>query len=173
MNSSFAIDSVGIFDQNFNQIFVKARSIKVDVKEESKVMGHPVESGATITDHRVILPTQIEISFILASSDYLDVYREIRQNYLDASLLVVQTWAGVYENQLIASLPHQENPEMFSTLTVALTFRQVQFVVPQYGVVPRRKSNSSTVNRGMQQGTTATQSSDKGSTLHNIIGRRL
>ncbi len=32
-------------------------------------MEHPVESGIIITDHRIILPVEIELSLILTSSN--------------------------------------------------------------------------------------------------------
>ena len=42
---SYATDTVAIFDQDYNQLFRNARAIKAVVKEQSKVMEHPVESG--------------------------------------------------------------------------------------------------------------------------------
>lgn len=150
---SFAIDYVAIFSQDYQQLFREARAIKAVVKEQSKVMEHPVESGAIITDHRIILPVEIELSLILASADYQSVYKQIRQYYFNATLLVVQTRSGIYENQLISGLPHEEDPTMFDALAIALTLKQVLFVTAKYGVVPKHASNSPTVNRGTQQGT--------------------
>lgn len=150
---SFAVDYVAIFDQDYNQLFREARAIKAVVKEQSKVMEHPVESGAIITDHRIIMPVEIDLSLILASEDYQSVYKAIRQYYLNATLLIVQTRAGIYENQLISALPHEEDPTMFDALTLALSLKQVFFVTAQFGVVPKSPSNTTTVNRGVQQGT--------------------
>jgi len=149
----YASDYVAVFNQDFDQVFPRARAIKATVKEEAKVMEHPVESGAIISDHRIILPVEIELSLILASIDYQDTYRVIRQYYLNATLLVVQTRAGVYENQLISSMPHEEDPDLYNAITVALKLKQVQFVTAKYGVVPKKASNSSTVKRGVQNGT--------------------
>lgn len=150
MNTS-SLDAVAIFTQDYQQLFREARSIKAVVKEQSKVMEHPVETGAIITDHRIILPVDIELSLILSSEDYQSVYKSIRQYYLNGTLLLVQTRSGVYENQLISALPHEEDPTMYDALTIALSLRQVIFVTAQYAVVPRRTSNQSTINRGTQQ----------------------
>ena len=152
---SFAVDYVAIFTQDYQQVFREARAIKAVVKEQAKVMEHPVESGAIISDHRVILPVEIDLSLILASEDYQSVYKAIRQYYFNATLLVIQTRSGIYENQLISALPHEEDPNMFNALTIALSLKQVQFVTAQYGVVPRHASNTTTVNRGAQMGTGA------------------
>lgn len=149
---------VAVFDQNFNQLFREARAIKAVVKEQAKVMEHPVESGAIISDHRIILPVEIDLSLILSSVDYQDVYTSIKQYYLNATLLIVQTRSGIYTNQLIAALPHEEDPTMFDALTIALSLKEVITVTAQFAVTPKRNSNTNTANRGTQQGTPATPS---------------
>lgn len=152
---SAAVDSVAIFDQNYNQLFQQAKSIKVTVKENSKLMEHPIETGAIITDHRIIMPVEIDMSLILASSDYADVYKSIRQYFYNATLLVVQTRSGIYTNQLIEALPHEEDPNMYDALTIALSLKQVLYVSAQYASAPKYPSNSSTQDRGTQQGNPA------------------
>lgn len=153
--SSFATDYVAIFDQDYNQLFVHARAIKATVKEEAKVMEHPVETGATIVDHRIILPTEIELALILLSDDYVNTYNQIKDIFLNSTLLIVQTKSGIYQNQLIESMPHQEDPAQYDVLTLALTTKQVQFVTAQYGTTPKNASNKNTSSRGTQQGSPA------------------
>ena len=157
---TFAIDSVAIFTQDFTQLFKSARAMKAVVKEEAKLMEHPVESGIIITDHRIVLPVEIELTLWLASADYQNVYKNIRQNYFNGTLLIVQTRSDIYENQLIASMPHEEDPTQYDIITLVLHLKQVQFVTAQYGVVPKAPKNSNAVKRGTQQGTTAPPSQD-------------
>lgn len=152
---SAAVDSVAIFDQNYNQLFQKAKSIKVAIKENSKLMEHPIESGAIITDHRIVMPIEIDMSLIIVSSDYADVYKSIRQYYYNATLLIVQTRAAIYKNQLIEALPHEEDPNMYDALTIALSLKQVFYVAAQYVQSPKYPSNSNTQKRGTQQGNNA------------------
>ena len=169
---SAAIDYVAVFTQDFQQIFMEARAIKAVVKEQAKLMEHPVESGAIITDHRIILPVEIDLSLILQSPDYQNVYKAIRQYYLNGTLLVVQTRSGIYENQLISGMPHEEDPTQYDALAIALSLKQVQFVTAQFGVVPKNPKNSTTVNRGTQQPTTPS-TQKVGSTLGIYVGRHL
>jgi hypothetical protein len=153
---SFATDDVAVFTQDFTQVFAKARALKATVKESAKLMEHPVESGAIITDHRIILPVEIELSLILASSDYQNVYKQIRSFYLNSTFLTVQTRAGIYYNQIIESMPHEEDPSYYDVLTLALNLKQVQIVTAQFGVQTKNPSNGNTTRRGTQQGTPAT-----------------
>lgn len=152
---SAAVDSVAIFDKDYNQLFKNAKSIKVTVKENSKLMEHPIETGAIITDHRIIMPVEIEMSLILVSADYTDVYKSIRQYYFNATLLTIQTRSAIYTNQIIEALPHEEDPNMYDALTIALSLKQVIYVSAQYAPAPKYPSNSSTVDRGTQQGKAA------------------
>jgi hypothetical protein len=153
-----AVDVVAVYDQSFNQLFKRARAIKAVVKETAKVMEHPVETGAIITDHRIILPIEIELSFILQSSDYLNIYQSIKQYYLNSTLLTIQTRTGTYQNQLISSMPHEESPEQYDAIALALNLKQVQFVTPQYSIKPKTPRDSTTTDRGTLQPNTPTAS---------------
>jgi len=148
---TFAFDTVALFDQDYNQLFKHARAMKAVVKEQSKVMEHPVENGTVITDHRIILPVEIELTLVLLAEDYANVYKNIRQYYLNGTLLVVQTRSDVYSNQIIDSMPHEEDPTQYDVIALILNLKQVQFVTAQYGVVPKQPKNSNTVKRGTQQ----------------------
>lgn len=162
---SAAVDQVAIFDDKYNQLFQQAKSIKVVVKENSKLMEHPIETGAIITDHRIIMPIEIDMSLILASSDYSDVYKAIKQYYLNATQLIIQTRSDIYANQLIEALPHEEDPNMYDSLTIALSLKQVVIVSTQYAPVPKYPSFTNTQNRGIQQ---AANTNISTSTLEDI-----
>lgn len=166
---TYAYDQVAVFDQNFNQIFPEARAIKAVVKEQARVMQHPLESGAMTTDHRVILPIEIELSMILTSETYQDVYRQIKQFYLNATLLIVQTKSSSYNNMLISDMPHEENPDTYNILVLALSLKEVQFADTTYAYAPKNPLNSSTVNRGTQQGTPALPAPISDSDAHKIL----
>lgn len=147
-----AVDQVAVFDQDFNQLFISARALKAVVKENSKAMEHPLETGAVTTDHRIQMPIEIELSLLLASADYQEVYNQIKQFYNSGALLVVFTKAAVYENQLITDMPHEEDPDLFNALTVALKLKQVLIVSSLSGrATPLKPADTSTVDRGIQQ----------------------
>lgn len=152
-----AYDAVAVFNQNFEQVFPRARTIKAIIKEEAKVMEHPLETGATIVDHRIILPVECELTMMLQAADYQDTYRQIKQLYLNAELLIVQTKSSVYYNQLIASMPHEENPDQYDAITLELGLKEAQFATTRFDYVPSNPKQSTTVNRGTQQAKPVTQ----------------
>ena len=142
------------------------------VNENAKVMEHPVETGATITDHIIFMPIEIELSLMLTSNDYRSVYQQIKDIYLAGRLLTVQTRTATHQNMLIQQLPREESPDVFNGISVALRLKEANFVVAQFGSLPAssvaNKSQSSTVARGQQQTTDTTPPS--GSTLNNWFG---
>ena len=149
-----AADVVAVFDSQLNQVFRGARPIKATVQEESKLMEHPVEDGTVITDNKIDLPVEIELSLLIPGLNYQSVYQQIKQLNAAGTLLTVQTRSGTYPNMLIQKFPHDEDPTMWDTLTLAMTLREAEFVTATYGTLPPRKvakkKQSSTVNRGQQ-----------------------
>jgi hypothetical protein len=153
--SFFNTDIIAIYDQNFNQLFIEARPLKVTPKPAAKLMEHPVEDGSTTTDHRVILPIELEISLLISSADYSSVYDQIVRVFRNSTFLTVITKAASYDNLIIESLPHDEDPETFDILTMALKLKEVQFATSQETEYnPKNNAQKSTVDRGTQQGKT-------------------
>lgn len=154
------VDVVGIWDQDFRQVFADSRPVKASVVEPSKNMEHPIETGSVITDHRVILPVEIDLSLIMKAATYAAQYGQIRAAFISGELFYVHTRTGVYKNMMITDIPHEESPEMFDTITMALKMREVQFVTAQFLPLPPRKveskPNQSTKDRGQIQGKTPT-----------------
>lgn len=155
MIASSSKDVVGIFDQtSFNQLFTNARAIKAKITETSSVMSHPVEDGTTVTDHKVINPIEIELSCIIATEDYKAVYESIKATFKDSTLLIVQTRSGTYRSMIISAMPHDEDPEFYESLTIAIKLIEVKFATfTQGGKVssPKSSKHSSTKDTGKKQ----------------------
>lgn len=173
---SAAIDVVGVYTQDYRQLFQSARPIKATIKPTAKVMEQPLETGASIIDHRIILPVEIELSLILASADYANVYQQINQLFLKGTLLIVQTKTGTYKNQLISSMPHDEDPGVYDAIMLALSLKETLFADTQVGAIqPKNPTDSNTVRRGGQQNTPANagQNQKGRSALHEWFGDKV
>lgn len=118
-------------------------------------MEHPLEDGSSIVDHKIILPIEVELSMVVQSADFRSVYDQIKRYYLGAELLSVQTRTGVYNSMVIQGMPHDETPDFYDTISIALKLKEVKLVTAQFGTLPprkvKRKEDSSTVKRGEQQ----------------------
>lgn len=152
-----AQDVIAVLTQDFSQVFVDARAIKLSIDQSSKVMTHPVEDGSTVTDHRVVEPVGAELSVICSSGDYPSVYQQIRELFKQGTLLIVQTRVDSYSNMLIEKIPHEETSDVFDGIAMSITLREVKFVTAQYSSLPPRKvvqqKDSDTAKRGQQQPT--------------------
>ena len=170
---SFGGKTVFVTDQSGKEVFPNAQFLKAEISPESKPMEHPVESGATITDHRILLPIEIELSTILSTEDYKDVYKQIVSLYTQGTLLIVQCRAGTFNNQLIQAIPHTEDAEQYDAIVLSLKLKQVLIAVtPTVSttapgvntstattsvVAPANPTATTRVDRGQQNGRAPTQ----------------
>lgn len=155
MTPTNAQDVIAVLNSNLVQVFERARAIKLSIGRGSKAMEHPLETGATITDHRIILPTTAELSLILASEDYPAVYQQIRDLFIKGELLTVQTRVDSFASMLIEKMPHEESSDIFDGVAVALSLKEAVFVTPQFSTVRvvAQPKDTKTVQRGQQQPT--------------------
>lgn len=153
-----ALDVVAVLDADLNQVFPDARPIKGSIREVSKLMEHPVETGATVADHRIITPVEIELACLLTTFEFADVYQQVRDIYLRGDVLTVQTRTSSYENMVVMGMPHEEAPDMQDGVALVVSLREVKYVTPEFTerkipVTPANPKNSKTVNRGEQRPT--------------------
>src|ERR1700722_1467845 len=163
------IDIVAVYNENYLPVFRLARPMRASVKIDSKAMEQPLETGATFVDHRIILPTEIDLFLFLSSFSYRVVFDEILQIFNQGTKLIVQTRSGVYINQFMSSIPHEETTEEFDTIKMIMKLKEAKFITPQYEPVPSNPANKSTVNKGNVQSTPATTSqNDESSALYKL-----
>lgn len=182
--ASPATDAVRISRADTNaQVFAAARPMDVNVYEVAEVMDHPLENGASVVDHIVYKPVELEIPLHVGGENLSALYGEIRDLFRAGTLLTVQTRARLYESMLIQAIPHEERPEAIDALSVNLQLRQADFVPAQYAgaepiqrtqVAPTRRAQArtSTQQRGAQQpATPPPAAAERGSTLFRVFGR--
>lgn len=155
--STSAVDVVGVFDQNYNQLFSGARPISAKINPVAKMMVHPLEDGTSIADHRVIQPVDAELSVILDPDEYVDTYNAIKSVFNGLSPVTLQTRVDSYPNMYICEMPHDETAAVFDTITMILKLTQALIVTSATIIAtPAAATNSATVSNGNQNGTTQT-----------------
>lgn len=162
-------DVIGVYTSNFVQVFPRARAVKATVRPPAKLMEHPLETGTEIVDHRIILQIEIELSMILQAADYKNTYQQIRKYFLNGTLLYVQTKSAVYKNQIIAEMPHDEDPEMYDALAMGLKLKEVQFASTVFSFTPVNTVDTNTIQRGQQEGETPSPGNSR-SGLSSLTG---
>lgn len=142
-----------VLTQEYKPAFPGAIAMKTTVKPTKKTMEHPLEDGAIITDHVILMPIEIIVSMFVPSQDLQNTYDQISQYYNDSTFLIVQTRSDVYTNQYISEIPHDENPDQFNSIEIIVKFKQAQITQSQSTttVVPKEPQNLSTVNTGVKE----------------------
>ena len=166
-----AVDIVGVFDVDFNQVFPGARPLKASVSDEALFFKHPLESSATRTDHIIFQPVKIAMSMVMSGKDYKSVYQQVKQTYRNQDQLIVQTKTDTYENIYIQSMPHEESPGNFDSVVMNLMLEETQLAVTVITFIPEEQKDSDTKNRGQQESSTPTEAQEqRGSTLSRWFG---
>lgn len=152
------VDVNAVLDQTtLKQVFADARPIKATIRETARVMNYPVETGAILSDHKIINPTEIEMIFAITSEFYASAYQAIRNAWKASTLLSVQARTGTYRNFVISDMPHEEEPDTFNMITQFVKFREVIYVAPASvaknnglsNFSPAAPQNTSLIERGL------------------------
>lgn len=158
-------DVAQLLDEKFKPILTKAKILKIQAAPSSKTMEHPLETGASIVDHRIITPTELTIQMVCNSADYKNVYEQLLNLYKKGTLFVVQSRVNVYENMLIESMPHEETPAMFDAVALVVKLKSVLIVQSKYVTAPKKPAQKQTVEQGVKQ----TEKKSEGSVLGAIF----
>jgi hypothetical protein len=150
-----SVDIVGIYNDT-TQVYSQARPLKASVRESSKVMEQPVETGVVLADHHIINPVEIDLPLVVPALYYAAIYQQIKADFLAATELSVKTPVNVYGSMIIMDMPHEESPEHFNAIIIGLRFKQVLFEVPgsaqplPANYSPATAQDQDTVQSGLQ-----------------------
>lgn len=154
-----AVDVVGVFDVDFNQVFPDARAMKATVKDDATFFQHPLESSVIRTDHIIFNPVQIGLTVIMSGDEYRNIYRQIKQIYRDQTQLIVQTRTDTYEQMYIQQMPHDESPDNFDSVVMEISLYETLIAVTEVSFLPAALKNTDTKDGGQKEpGTTTSQS---------------
>lgn len=128
------------------------------VTDQMRMMEHPVENGAKITDYEVREPVQISLTASLSTADQSaasGAYNELKQLYTGGAPLMVKTSADVYGNMLVSGMPYDELPQNYDRVVFNLALKEVITVNAQHAPLAadqvRNPSDASTVSTGQKQ----------------------
>lgn len=129
-------------------------------RDELIITQHPVETGATITDHAFKRPSEVEMfcGFSNSSAGYegytRDVYRSFQALQASRRPFTAYTGKRVYRNMLIRGLSIETDPNSENTLMVVVGLQEIILVSTQ-----TTGTGTSTTGAGDNQASPATTGS--------------
>lgn len=161
-----AIDVVSVSNADGDQLFPDATPMKVKVKNDAEFFKHPLEDSSVRVDHIVFNPIEVSLDMILASEQYTQTYKQIKEAYRGQTEIVVKTKADTFENLYLQAIPHEEDPDHFDSITITLILQETQFATVTATFQPQETPDTNTINKGKAETQTPTPTQDnRGSTL--------
>lgn len=149
------IDVTAIYDSNLEPILTGCEYMEATINEQAEIFTHPLETGTKISDHKILMPIEIDIVVYMPADVYREAYQQIKGLFRADNTFVVQTKTDAYKSMALAGMPHEERPEMFDLVPMRLAFTQAIFVSTQFQALPaskvRNKRDASTMKKGQQQ----------------------
>lgn len=146
------MDIIGIYDEDFQQVFLDTKVLKASVNDQSQVFFHPLENGSKTVDHIITNPIEISLVIILASVDYKNTYKSLKKLKDESTSLTIQTRTDVYPDMLIVALPYEEDATVFDGIQLAVSLRQVKIGTTEDVINPRYSKDATKQRNGNVQG---------------------
>lgn len=121
-----------LYTEDGEEVLADASIISCRVDDQSKLMEHPIESGAKISDHKVFEPRSIDMTIAFTADGYAEEYRQLFNLYRDCTIMKLQTKAQVYNNLQIESIPHEEKVETMNRMIFNIKLKEAIVVTAQF-----------------------------------------
>ena len=117
-----------------------------------------LESGAQVSDHMILEPAQVSVSFSMTNAgperqrakDAFDAFRKMME---ERRLVEVVTEHAIYTNMVLTSLTPMHSAPYKGALTVTATFQEIRFVQLQSaGQAPKKGKASKTASAQVNGG---------------------
>ena len=136
--------SIAIYGEGGGEILSNASIVSCSVNDSSKLMEHPVESGAVISDYKVFNPITATLVVALTESGYATEFSEIYSSYKNCEYITLQTKTNVYSNLQIVSLPHEATFKTVSRPTITINLKEALVVEAAFTEVSTLKNPANT-----------------------------
>jgi len=128
--------------------------------DETEITDHPVEQGASVTDHAFLKPATVTIragasdagkSSSSGDRPCVEVYQRLLELRASREPFDLVTGKRVYKNMLIKSLGVTTDKDTENVLMVTAELRQVILAAVQTVAVPRSRQRNGNVTGGVDQ----------------------
>ena len=151
--------SIAIYGEGGGELLSSASIISCSVNDSSKLMEHPIESGAVISDYKVFNPVTASLVVALTETGYASEFAEIYGAYKNCEYVTLQTKTKVYSNLQILSLPHEATFRNISRPTITINLKEALVVEAAFTQGSNLKNPANTNTKDM--GHVQTEKADK------------
>ena len=112
--------------------------------DDLEITQHPVQQGATITDHAYLKPAtvSIKIMFNAADAPLAETYAKLRQLQASREPFDVVTGKRAYKNMLFKSLGQTNDAQTENVLSISAELQEIFIVQVETTTVPPRKQQA-------------------------------
>lgn len=145
---------VALYDSHSQEVLEDCSIISCSIQDKARLMEHPLESGAKITDHKIFEPRTFNLQIALPPVYYENAYQTLFNLYRNSEILTLQTKAQIYENLQISGIPHEEKANNINRMIFNIELKEAQIVTAIFITAVTnvaKPANTSTVNTGQQQ----------------------
>ncbi len=129
-----------------------------NIDRPSRLCKHPVESGVTVSDHKIIDPVKCTITIAMPAYYQDIVIKELAEYHQKSTPLSVHDVSGIYNNMVVTNYPNTTDKKTADRLVFNVELEQIIVVDSQYVTLSKEQvanaKNASTVKRGMKQAQT-------------------
>jgi hypothetical protein len=112
--------------------------------DDLEITQHPVQQGATITDHAYLKPAtvSVKIMFNAADAPLAETYAKLRQLQASREPFDVVTGKRAYKNMLFKSLGQTNDAQTENVLSISAELQEIFIVQVETTTVPPRKQQA-------------------------------
>jgi hypothetical protein len=173
----------GLFDTFVQGFFIPKRAIgpfnaQITIEEvatdDLEITQHPVQQGASITDHAYMKPATVNIKFIYSSFDgpLYETYKKLLKLQADREPFDLVTGKRKYKNMLFKSLSQTNDAATENLLSISAQLQEVFITSVGIVSVPARSKQKKPGKTGKTEnaGTKNAKPSPPKSALKSLLG---
>ena len=160
--------TIALYGEGGGELLGNAAIVSCSVNDSSKLMEHPIESGAVISDYKVFNPVTASVVVALSASGFESEYAQIYAAYKNCEFLTLQTKTNVYKNLQVLSIPHEATFKTINRPTITINLKEALTVDAAFTVGSNLKNPANTNTKDL--GHVQTQKTANSTLLKDLFG---
>lgn len=113
-----------------------------NLKIDSELCKHPIETGQLITDTSIENPANAEVSIVMPTAFYTAIFEQIKDYYVNKKKLMLYTKFDIYPNMIITAMPYKLETGDVDRAAVNVQLEQIIEVEAEYKKIEGVPSNN-------------------------------